>query len=327
MAKSFQKRICELVQQVFNKDSAAWLVWCDPQDYWASLLRSAAGSSNGFKLVELDERTNDQFGGPVARREVQKRLNAGEKFVLRVKTSAEDLGWLWAQALLAEQIYSKTLREQLREWGWRPANLTTTEQEIKEKAIQNMLLDPAEWSNDGLQPKAGQVHQALAFGNLPDEDSRMVLDLTIEQWGLKPLNKHDLGLWRTRSMAQLLVTQAFKVAPQLVGDKHELLVAIPYRAYALEVLEDWQDSISLRKNLLECTPEADGIAGLRTHLGGTDATYGPFVSQAAESAVFAHTCLTLGQKSGQELLVELANYLPHFSRHAAGIMGDGLYQH
>ncbi|NWJ97861.1 MAG: PglZ domain-containing protein [Chloroflexi bacterium] len=318
MTQTLQKRIQTLVKQVLEIEPGAWLVWCDPKGDWAELLKKAA---TDFKLLSVEETTAGESGSPKSRREIQALLEAGQSFVLHVPASPDKLGWVWAQALLAEKIYATSLREQLREWGWRPANLAITDQEIAVQARQRIGEDPAQWGTGGLQPSMDLLQELIGRGTLPKQDYRLILDFTIEQAGLPALDEKNLELWRNRAMARLLVTQAYEVATDLVGSNNEWLVAPANRKFVLEVLSDWQDRISRRDDLLKIIPEADPLAGLRSLSGKTEPRYGPFLSQAAESAVFANSCLALSQKSGRELLESFAATRQDFERHAEGFWG------
>ena len=119
---SLLDHVGNLLAQTFRSAPAAWLVWCDPRRDWLPLLQRAADAANtgSFTLLQIEEQTQGKLGGPSSRRALQERIVAGQPFVLWVPVPADRLGWLWGQALLAERIYDRPLRDQLREWGWRP---------------------------------------------------------------------------------------------------------------------------------------------------------------------------------------------------------------
>src|SRR5581483_12507519 len=106
MSETFQDYLLEYIQNVFKQYPRAWLVWCDPRGDWLPLLQRVKGTpgSERFILRSIDERIADAFGSPLARKHLQEWLEQGESFVLRVATSKDDLGWLYAQALCAETI-------------------------------------------------------------------------------------------------------------------------------------------------------------------------------------------------------------------------------
>ena len=97
-----------------------------------------------MRLVQETESTAHEFGSPGKRREVQQLLDAHEHFVLYVKTSKEQLGWLSSQALLAEDIYTESLRSQLLEWGWKPQSILTSDEVVAQLARQHIQDDPSE---------------------------------------------------------------------------------------------------------------------------------------------------------------------------------------
>ena len=146
MTASTLMRMRGLVQQVLSSYEGAWLVWCDPRGDWLPLLRSAASDPKpgGFDLLEITEETAGEPGSPSARRALQARLEVGRSFVLYVAAARDNLGWLWAQTLMAERVYSRSLREQLVEWGWRPHSLTVGDDELAVLARQNADRDPAD---------------------------------------------------------------------------------------------------------------------------------------------------------------------------------------
>ena len=301
----------------------AWLVWCDPRRDWLPLLQRAAApdSTDGFTLLEIAEWTQDELGGPASRAALQEQINQGQPFVLWVPARADRLGWLWSQALLAERIYDRPLREQLRAWGWRPDRLTITDDELATLARRNLDRDPAEWSG-GLEPDLGLLLDILAGGAAPDPDQRLVLDLTIERAGLPEIVETDLPGWRNRALARLLTTQAFHVAPGIVSDRHELLIPGAYRPLALTLLDRWLDSLRLSRALPEAVLAADRIAGLAPPTLAPDPEHGPFLSRAAEGAAFAAACARLAGLRGQDLLAGLATLAADLARHNAGFWGE-----
>lgn len=321
---SLQKRIHTLVQQVLSSYDGAWMVWCDPQGGWRPLLERVAADSRlgGFALIAVTEETFGAIGGLVSRQRVQAHLEAGTSFVLWLPVAPHQLGWLWAQALLAEQIYAQPLFEQLVAWGWRPPSPSVSAAEVALLARHGLQQDPATWGSSGLQPDLPLLLEVLAGGATPEPDAAYLLDRTLEATGLPALDPANLERWRIRALAQLLVTQAHAVAPRLVHPEHELLVAEPQRPLALDLLTRWSDSLRLSRRLPALLSEADRSADLGSSLRDATVKHGPFVSRAAEQAVFAHTCTRLAQKSGKELLQALADREDDLARHATGLWGD-----
>ena len=111
MSGSLAQRLQALVRSVLDSYPGAWLGWCDPLGHWQPLLERAATLDGGVALVAISERTAGSLGGPMARRQVQERLEHGEALVLLLAAGPADLGWLWAQTLLAERTYTRSLRE------------------------------------------------------------------------------------------------------------------------------------------------------------------------------------------------------------------------
>lgn len=318
MPDTLRERISAVVHQVIDGYPGAWLVWCDRCGDWLLLLQQAASGPAGFALHVVPTELAGHLGGMGARAELQARLTAGEHFVLCVPKAADQLGWLWAQTLLAERIYDRSLRDQLREWGWRPHSLTMTDDEVAALARRSLDQDPAEWGGVGLQPDKALLLEVLAGGSQPQPDNRMLLDHTVEQAGLPPLDDANLSRWRTRCLATLLVTEAEAVAPGLLPEGHELLIQPPERAFALQLLADWSDSVRLSRGLPEAILQADGIADLGSLVSAGNRLEGPFLSQAAEQAVFSGQCARLAALSGQSLLEELTGLEQVAARHAKG---------
>jgi len=242
--------------------------------------------------------------------------------VLHVPAPPDNLGWLWAQALLAECIYGRSLREQLLEWGWRPQSVRTGDDEIAVLARQYLREDPAEWGGGGLQPNPNLLLDVLAGGSSMNPDDRMVLDLTIDQAGLPKLDEQYMARWRTSALAWLLVTQAYAAAPDIVGEGHDYVIAADKRAFALDLLNRWLDSRSLSKGLQEAILEADHIAGLGHAAEEATIQQAPFLSYAAERTLFVRTCSSLAQLDGRVLLETLASLRGDLQRHAKGFWGD-----
>lgn len=326
MSHSLQHRIQGLVRQTLASYPGAWLVWCDPHGHWQPLLERAAAdpSAGGFSLLTVGERTDGELGGPVARRDLQARLDAGQSLVLHVLAGPADLGWLWAQALLAERVYDRPLRDQLTEWGWRPQRLTMTDEEVAALARRGLAQDPAEWGGGGLQPDTALLLETLAGSALPTADDRLILDLTVEQAGLPAFDAAQPDRWRTGCLARLLVTQAHAAAPGVVPDNHEALIPAAQRPFALAVLDRWVDSLRLRRGLPAAVQDADRVAGLAPLLAGVGAERGPFLSYAAEAAVFATACASLAAQPDRDLLVSLAARADLFTRHSQGFWGERL---
>ncbi|MGH2346756.1 MAG: hypothetical protein ACRDG4_16135, partial [Chloroflexota bacterium] len=108
MSTSLAARIHAAIRQVMAVEPGAWMVWCDPRGEWAPLLERVAVNKKlgGFTLIRVDESTAGETGSPLARRQLQEKLEAGESLVLLVRAQPTAIGWLWVQVLLAERIYS-----------------------------------------------------------------------------------------------------------------------------------------------------------------------------------------------------------------------------
>ncbi len=319
MSTSLAQRLHALVRSVLDSYPGAWLAWCDPQGHWAPLLEQAATRDGGFTLLSISERTAAFLGGPLARRQVQERLEQGEPLVLHLAAGPADLGWLWAQTLLAEYTFTRSLREQLLEWGWRPPSLSFNDAELAELARRQADRDPSEWGGGGLQPDLPRLLRVLAGVAEPAPEDKLLLDTTAAHTGLPPLDWDDVPAWQRRALARLLVTQAHYVAPGVVAEGHELLIAAERREAALRLLERWSDSFALRPRLAEAILAADPLTGL----GQAPGAGGVFLSCAAEGAAFAGMCTELARQSGRELLEALAAQGTVLATHAAGFWGDG----
>ncbi len=313
---SLKEQIQSLVRQLLNAHPAAFLVWCDPRGEWASLLRGALQEAH-IALIEVDQQTAGKLGGPIDRARVQQQINTGVSFVLRLAASPEDLGWLWAQALRAERIYSRTLRDQLTEWGWRPQSLHISDQEIHALAEQNIALDPAAWSSGGLEPNLDLLLNYLVLGNEVEGTQRVLLNLSAERAGLNQPDPHDPETWRMRSIARLLVTDAYRRAPKLIPALHELLIPAPDRTLALQLIDRWLDSRLYSTHLITAVNAADPIAALDSLLRDADATIGPFLSRRAEQALYDATCQQLAALEGRALLERLTQLQVAITAHAS----------
>lgn len=329
MSQTLQQRIDGCIRKVLETYPGAWLVWCDPQGEWERLLQRVAEANNdtkGFPLLVVSERISDEPGSPLMRRQLQERISAGESFVLYIRTGPDRLGWLWAQVLRAEGIYSWSLRHRLREWGWRQQNIKTTDEELVELAKQYLHLDPADWGGGGLQPDPGKLLDVLAAGNMLQEDDRPVLELTIEAAGLPSLdaNEPEVDRWRTFALASLLVTQDQQTAPELLGEGHEYLIKNKAkRDFALtKLFSPWRDSMRLRRGLHERLLEADHITMLGNYVEKATIQHNPFLSYSAEYALFATTCRRLNQISRKELLETFASMYNDLQLHAQSFWGD-----
>jgi len=328
MGDTLQKRIDTVIRQVFAAGPGAWLVWCDPQRAWLPLLERVAGDRRlgGFDLVVVDARTAGAFGGPAERALLQAKIAAGQPFVLYAPVAPAGLGWLHAQALLAEKRYDRTLRAQLLDWGWRPHSLTVSDQEVAALARLNLQQDPAQWGDGGLQPDADLLLEVLAGFAEPSDENRLILDLSIQAAGLPPITD-DLPAWRTRAVARLLVTQAYAAIPGAIADGHELLVEGACRAFARQLLDRWVDSHTRVQSLPDAVIQADRLAALGGLLAQQTAAGTPCISQAAEAAIFANACNQLAALEGRPLLEELAAQRTDFERHARGLWGHRLAGH
>lgn len=317
---TLQQHISRRVHDMLDRYPGAWMVWCDPRGDWEPILQRVADldGKQVFSLVSVTEQTAGEIGSPTIRRDLQEHIKAGESFVLYVTAPSDNLGWLWAQALLSECIYNRPLREQLLDWGWRPQSITTGDEEVAALARQYLKHDPAEWGGGRLQPNPSLLLEVLAAGAPFDSDDRMILDLTIEQAGLPAFDAQDVARWRTYALAWLLVTQAYSVAPDIVGAQHSYLIAPEKRAFALTLLDRWQDSLRLSKGLPEAILEADRVAALGSDMSVATAKDGPFLSYVAERAVFATTCAALAQVDGRDLLENLASLAEDLQLHTQG---------
>jgi len=318
MTASLHNRILNDIRSYTQRQPGAWVAWCDPDNIWGDLLRSVL-CANEITLVEINERTADHFGGPMARAMVQTHIDAQQPFVLRLTTAPDDLGWLWAQALRAEHIYSRTLRDQLSEWGWRPHALNVTDDELKVLAQQNLAQDPAAWGSAGVEPDLDLLLRKLIYATEVEPMEQVLLDLSAERVGLPKLDTTNLAGWRAKAIAHLLVTDAHRRAPSIVPDTHDLLIPHPARVLAMRLLDTWVDSHALSKELPRAIAEAEAIAALDTLLTQADVAHGPFISRRAEHAIFTATCERLGQLQHRELLATCADLYPAIQRHSESL--------
>jgi len=323
MTNSLQKRLHMLIRQTLDSYRGAWLLWCDPHGEWRPLLTQIATDQRlgVFPLVMVDERTAGELGSPLCRRQVQVRIEAQESFLLLVPAAADQLGWLWGQALLAERLYDRHLRDQLLEWGWHPPTLTIDHQTVALLARQRLLQDPAQWGGGGLQPNFDLLLKVLAGEVTPSEEEGPILAITLDKAGLPQLSGMALARWRERALARLLVTQAHQVAPSLIPETHELLIASTKRQAALNLLVRWADSLRLRRTLPDMITKAERYTTLSSLLAEADARYEPLFSLAGTRTLFLNTCQQLAQLSGQSLLRSLAELADSFDYHARSFWG------
>jgi len=322
MSQALEHRIYKYIQYIFGKRQGSWLVWCDPRNEWGPLLESVASakvSREGFPLFSVNERTARAFGSPLWRRRLHEQIATQHSFVLHVITTKDDLGWLWAQALRAEEMYTMSLRDQLGIWGWRSQNIHTSNEELAHLARQYLDRDPADWGGGGLQPDPMKL-LPLLMGAIDKPDDEIILKLTIDAAGLPPYDDQNIERWRTYALASLLVTQAHEAAGIL--ENHELIIAPDKRKYARELLERLLDSVQLSKGLPERILEADRVLVLSNYLQRVGPECEPFLSYTAERALFAQTCTMLAEKRGRELLETVALMHDIFEKHAQGFWGD-----
>lgn len=324
MSYTLHQHIYEYIRR-FTGPQGAWLVWCDPRKQWQTLLEIVTKAHN-IPLVVVTEECRGEAGNLALRWALQKRIEAQESFVLYVTAGKHELGWLWAQALLAEERYEKPLREQLQDWGWRPQTIGISNEEVMWLAKHNLEQDPVTWGGGGLQPDIKRLLELLASGVNSSDDNLApaddpILNLTINEAGLSPFDRANPERWRLYALVRLLVAQAHSIAPEALN-RHEYLVAPDKRAAAIKLLDDWLDSVRLSKGLPERILEADRILGLHNYLGGSAITPDVFVSQSAERTLFASTCTMLAQLHGRELLDTFVRLGPLFEQHKRGLWGD-----
>jgi hypothetical protein len=331
--------IYERIRGYLNRYPGAWLVWCDPQDAWHALLEQVT-ADYGIAFVSVAETLLGAIGNLALRRALQERLDKGESFVLHVRAGKEHLGWLWAQALWAEERIELSLRQQLYEWGWRSQQLEMSDDEVIWLARHNLHQPPLLWGGGGLQPKPERLLEMLATdGKVPTDATESgtnpvdtwakdpILKLTIETYGLPPLDVQDIEGWSRYALVRLLVTQAHDIAPTALSH-HQYLIEASKRDKALELLEQWADSVRLSKRLAEQILEADRIATLHSYLGTLTVTAKPFRSYIAERTLLANTCTQLAQLPPHELLTTLDAWTPLFESHAQAFWGDqSLHRH
>lgn len=331
----------ERLTGILNRYKGAWLVWCDAQGHWLPLLKQVTAAHH-IPFIVVQEHVRGAIGGLQWRRTLQERIERGESFVLYVQASKEQLGWLWAQALRAEERIERPLREQLYEWGWRSQNIAISDQEVMWLARTNLHQSPTLWGGGGLQSKPERLLELLATNSKvalytgdgtanDDSDTQQtttidpILTLTIDSVGLPPLDVQldDDGIkrWCRYALVRLLVTQAQEVAPSMLSN-HEYLIDPPKRDEARKLLTQWTDSIRLSKGLAGQILEVDRIAMLHNYLGTLNVTARPFLSYAAERTIFANSCTHLAQLPPHELLTTLAEWTPLFERHAQAFWGD-----
>lgn len=344
MNRSLQQRMVDMIHEVFRRNEGAWLVWCDPQGYWEPLLQRVRSQAlKDVSFLSVTEATAGDFGSPARRREVQILIDANNPFVLHVTTTKEKLGWLWSQALLAEQIYEESLRDQLLAWGWKPQSILTSLEVVAQLAQQRLLEDPTEWNGDTIQLEPQRLLNILAGGTVISSDEAQeqdtpikdltVLKLTIAEAGLPELpatievagrqlfDEQEVERWRIQCIARLLVTQAHARAPEHIR-MHEYLIPAEKRTFALKLIDLWLDSLKLRKGLPARVLEADRLLSLGNFLGNASIQSGPFLSHAAERTLFAALCRRLLEKRNRALLDDIVPLYDDLKRHALDFWGD-----
>ncbi|HVB25512.1 MAG TPA: PglZ domain-containing protein [Ktedonobacteraceae bacterium] len=345
MSRSLQQHMIETMHTEFRKREGAWLVWCDPQGHWLPLLQrvfhSAALKEKDIPFLSITEYTAGELGSPTTRREVQQEIDKKHAFVLYVPTTSESLGWLWSQTLLAEHIFEKSLRDQLLDWGWKPQSILTSVEVVAQLARQHLQDDPAEWGGDKIQPQPQYLLNILAGGSVvssTDEDDSSandytVLDLTIEEAGLPRLelpldatgryniDEQALERWRIQCVARLLMTHTQQLVPNAIR-AHEYLISAEKRAFALDLIKRWDDSLKLRRGLPARVLEADRLLSLGNFLGEANIHHGPFLSHAAERTLIAALCQRLMESKDRALLENLVPLYEDLNRHAHGFWGD-----
>ena len=312
---SLKARILGEIQRSTARRPGAWLVWCDPRGEWAPLLHAALAGSD-IPLVEVTTRVAGQLGGPVDRAHVQAQIALGTPFVLRVAAAPDDLGWLWAQALRAEQIVDHTLRAQLLAWGWRPQVLHISDEELRALAEHQLDRDPAHWGRGGLEPNLDLLLSALLLGAEAEGTQRVVLNLSADRAGLGQSDPQHPEIWRAQAIARLLVTDAHRHAPACIPEHHALLIRPSARALALQLIDRWLASRTFSDLLPRAVELADPLAALDTLLQDADPATGPLLSRRAEHAVYAATCRRLAQAEGRDLLDLLAQLAPVIAAHS-----------
>ncbi len=334
MSRSLQQRIIDELLTALQYREDAWVFWCDPWGYWESLLQRVfiSGKMKNVTFLPIGEKMANEVGNLHSRRIVLEHIEARKPFVLYVKAPTDALGWLWVYALLADKVYARSLRDQLLDWGWKPQNRLTSPDVVAQLAWQNLDLDPVEWGGGKIQTQPLQLLDILAGGSLDHgygaKADRTVLHLTIEEAGLPKLeeealvDKEVLERWRIRCVAHLLITQVHHLSPACIQN-HEYLITAEKRSAALKLVDLWLDSLKLRRGLPDRVLEADRMLNLGSFMGSATLDQGPFLSHAAESAVFAALCTKLAAKRGRDLLDALVPLYPVLERHAQGFWGDG----
>ena len=314
MADSLQLQINKLVKTVFDKNERAWILWLDPVGNWLPLLRRVSNNRTlgGFPLLEIATQKSAQgFGSPLERRRIQDYIDQSQQFVVYVPGKLEELGWLWAHALLAQECYTKSLYDALLGWGWRPHDLTITAEELGRLALRHLAKDPAQWGSDGLQADYDLLRQVWAgllipYGEEQAED-QFVINLAAEALGLPPLPAECAALaeWRLQALAHLLVADLAEKAPNTVPGDSKWLLPAAASPLAKEQLHQWTDSHTLAAALPDLIEAADQMASLGAMAVNATLAQGPFVSQAAERMLFVQSCTRLARYSGKELIQQL----------------------
>jgi hypothetical protein len=335
MNRSLQQRMLDYIQRVFAKQEGAWLVWCDPKGDWEPLLQRVVKTETmkGAHLISVTEQTGGEMGGPLKRYEVQELIDARLPFILHIKATKENLGWLWSQALLAEDVHDQLLRDKLLEWGWKPQSIHTGDDIVARLAKDNFHLDPGDWGEERIQLLPKNLLDILAGGTLDRlprehnegeewiEPDRTAIYLTAEEAGLPEIDEQDLERWRIQSVARLLVTQAHSRASQYISN-HEYLIPAEKRKFALALIDMWLDSLKLRNGLPGRILEADRLLSLGNFLTAATIDQGSFLSQAVERVLFNSLCSDLAKKQGRDLLNALVPLHEALERHARDFWGD-----
>ncbi|MDM8532156.1 PglZ domain-containing protein [Anaerolineales bacterium HSG25] len=333
--KTFRTWLQQKITATLKPASAAFLIWCDPQQVWQPLLQTI-GQGQPFEVWatpthELLLRQQFYQAPPMRR-------------LVWLPVDEREIGYFKVFALQAEAVWQPTFPELLSEFGVNiPAGQVNELASLLPSHTQEWLDHPLQHWKENLS--LGQVKtslldddlflQILATNNEPITSEKLTLlqRRAVEDFGLPPLfqtspppEEQYLALiekWRLKALAALLMTNAAANQGYLPPTGELVIDVGPTRQNALDLLARWQKRVDLLEQFERLAPQADKQTMIAHWAKQLDHLTPPLASPLAEKTLFEAELNRLTTLDGFEAVTDhLAQGHKLYQAHAQSFWGQ-----
>lgn len=335
ISQSFREWLVGKIESVLSQTTSPppFLIWCDPEEEWLDLLRTASESSD-FRLWAPERRESAEH-----ELIIRDRWHKSERTprVIWLPVSQKEITWFKVFELEAQTVWEKTLIQALRDYGVRIPREHEMELNSLLPAHAKEWFDEPKTTWKELTPGSAKgtlmddhrMLQVLAagdgeFSRLEKEDRFAIFARrATEDFGLPDPTGMDEKGWRIAATARLLATEAAQGSPESPPSEGDRIIPPGLaRDRALQLLKAWQSNIHYIPSFERFVQKADGTLGLTYWARNLSTPPRSYSSRAVEETLLERLTTQLDCMEELEALIhELERNLQVVKRRQEGFWG------